>query len=91
MGSKEARHVRVRLPAAGREDPAQMQALRLPVAKPFSPGAGVALFPIASFARYELSTTPAEINRKDLSREVVVSANLDRLPLGRSRTGLLRR
>jgi HAE1 family hydrophobic/amphiphilic exporter-1 len=78
----EARNVRVRLPAGAREDAAQMQALRLAVAKPSSSGLVPVLFPIESFARYELSTTPAEINRRDLSREVVVSGNLDRLPLG---------
>jgi hydrophobic/amphiphilic exporter-1 (mainly G- bacteria), HAE1 family len=78
----EARHVRVRLPAEGREDARQMQALRLAVAKPSAPGLGPVLVPLANLARYELSTTPAEINRRDLSREVVVSANLDRLPLG---------
>jgi hydrophobic/amphiphilic exporter-1 (mainly G- bacteria), HAE1 family len=78
----EARHVRVRLPAAAREDASQMRAFRLAVSRPAAPGPGPVLVPIASLARYELSTTPAEINRRDLSREVVVSANLDRLPLG---------
>jgi HAE1 family hydrophobic/amphiphilic exporter-1 len=78
----EARHVRVRLPADGREEAAQMQALRLAVARPFAPKPGPVIVPLASLARYELSTMPAEINRRDLSREVVVSANLDRLALG---------
>ena len=71
----EARDVFVRLPADRRRDPAAVQALRLSV-----PGAG--LVPVGSIARYELSTTPSEINRMDLSREVVVSGNTDGLPLG---------
>ena len=29
-----------------------------------------------------MSTTPSEINRQDLTRQVVISANLDNLPLG---------
>jgi len=78
----EARHVRVRLPAGAREDEAQMRAFRLAVTRSPAAAPGASLVPIASLARYELSTTPAEINRRDLSREVVVSANLDRLPLG---------
>ncbi|MBE3076117.1 MAG: efflux RND transporter permease subunit, partial [Actinobacteria bacterium] len=73
--SGEARDVLVRLPPDRRRDPGAVQALRLAV-----PGAG--LIPVGSLARYELSTTPSEINRIDLSREVVVSANMDGLPLG---------
>ncbi len=74
----EARDVRVRLPAWLRQDPGQLEKLRLAVMRPTGPE----LIPVGSVARYELSTTPSEINRTDLSREVVVSANLDGLPLG---------
>ncbi|HEX7018909.1 MAG TPA: efflux RND transporter permease subunit, partial [Gemmatimonadaceae bacterium] len=74
----EARNVRVRLPAPLRRDPAQLQQLRLAVPR----RTGTELIPVGSVARYELSTTASEINRTDLSREVVVSANLDALPLG---------
>ncbi len=74
----EARDVRVRLPADLRQNPEQIEKLRLSVPR----DAGAQLIPVGSIARYELSTTPAEINRMDLSREVVVSANLDGLPLG---------
>ena len=74
----EARNVRVRLPASLRQDPAQLQKLRLAVTRPTGPE----LITIGSIARYELSSTPSEINRMDLSREVVVGANLDGLPLG---------
>ena len=71
----EARDVRVRLPADRRRDAPQIEALRLSVPD-------VGLIPVGSLARYELSTTPSEINRMDLSREVVVSGNMDGLPLG---------
>ncbi|HSL22868.1 MAG TPA: efflux RND transporter permease subunit [Vicinamibacterales bacterium] len=72
----ESRDVRVRLPASLRQNPTQVEALRLPLRR------GDALATLGSIARYELSTTPSEINRRDLSREVVVGANLDGLPLG---------
>jgi hydrophobic/amphiphilic exporter-1 (mainly G- bacteria), HAE1 family len=74
----EARDVRVRLPPELRQDARHVEQLRLAVLRPTGP----TLIPIGSVARYELSTTPSEINRTDLSREVVVSANLDGLPLG---------
>ncbi|TAK17074.1 MAG: RND transporter [Acidobacteria bacterium] len=77
----EARQVRIRLPAADREDATQLAALQLSLRRP-SAADGSVLLPIQSLARYELGTTPSEINRRDLSREAVVSANLDRLPLG---------
>ena len=74
----ESRDVRVRLPAEGRRDAEQVQALRLAVAGKD----GLRLISVGSVARYELSTTPSEINRMDLSREVVVSGNMDGMPLG---------
>jgi HAE1 family hydrophobic/amphiphilic exporter-1 len=37
---------------------------------------------VGEVARYSLSDTPSEINRQALTREVVISANLDGLPLG---------
>lgn len=78
----EARNIRVRLPADRRLDASQIEQLRLAVPRMMLPGNGASLVPLANVARYELSTTPAEINRVDLSREVTVSANLDGLPLG---------
>jgi hydrophobic/amphiphilic exporter-1 (mainly G- bacteria), HAE1 family len=72
--------VRVRLPAALRQDMAAIERLRVAVAGGGVPSA--ALVPIGSVARYELGTTPSEIGRMDLSRQVVVSGNLDGLPLG---------
>ncbi len=74
----EMRNVRVRLPASLRQDARHVEQLRLAVLRPDGP----ALIPVGSVARYELNATPSEINRLDLSREVVVSANLDGLPLG---------
>ncbi len=75
----EARNVRVRLPADLRQNAGQIQELRLAVIRP---GLGSTLVPVGSVARYTLSTAPSEINRMDLSRQVVVSGNLDGLVLG---------
>lgn len=74
----EAVNVRVRLPLDLRQDIAQVGDLRLSV-----PGEnGVSLVPLADLVRFERSSSPSEINRRDLARQVVVSANLDHLPLG---------
>ncbi len=40
------------------------------------------MVPLGDLVSYQRKTTPSEINRQDLSREVVLSANLDKLPLG---------
>ncbi|HEY6096500.1 MAG TPA: efflux RND transporter permease subunit, partial [Candidatus Deferrimicrobium sp.] len=75
----DAVNVRVRLPVPGRRDPSQVERVRLAVNR--GPE-GVALVPLGEVARYSLSDTPSEINRQALTREVVLSANLDGLPLG---------
>jgi HAE1 family hydrophobic/amphiphilic exporter-1 len=75
----DAVNVRVRLPLALREDVAQVRRLELSVQKP---GLGPVLIPLGDLLHYERQTTPSEIDRQDLSRQVVISANLDRLPLG---------
>ncbi|MBW6504869.1 efflux RND transporter permease subunit [bacterium] len=75
----DAVNVRVRLPVPMRRDPSQVEGVRLAVNR--GPE-GVALVPLGEVARYSLSDTPSEINRQALTREVVISANLDRLPLG---------
>jgi HAE1 family hydrophobic/amphiphilic exporter-1 len=67
--------VRVRLPESLRADVGQIEALRLGV------GAS-SLVPLGDLLHYEMSTAPSQIDRQDLSREVIVSANLDGLPLG---------
>ena len=75
----DAVDVRVRLPEALREDPAQVEQLRLSVAKPVGPPA---LIPLGGLTTYERTDTPREIDRRDLSRQVVISANLQGLALG---------
>jgi len=75
----DAVNVRVRLPLTMRRDPSQVERVRLAVNR--GPE-GVALVPLGEVARYSLSDTPSEINRQALTREVVLSANLDGLPLG---------
>ncbi|HSK08307.1 MAG TPA: efflux RND transporter permease subunit, partial [Vicinamibacterales bacterium] len=74
----EAVAVRVRLPQPLRADVAQVGDLKLTVA-----GAqGIALVPLADLVKFTRATSPAEINRRDLTRQVTVDANLDKLPLG---------
>ncbi len=75
----DAVNVRLRLPAGERQDPSHIQRIYLAVLR--SPS-GPAMIPLSDLVTYRLSTTPSEINRTDLSREVVVSANLDGLALG---------
>jgi HAE1 family hydrophobic/amphiphilic exporter-1 len=71
--------VRVRLPLAMRQDPSQVERLRLAVNRGTG---GMSLVPLSELLSYDLSNTPSEINRQDLTRQVVISANLDGLPLG---------
>ena len=75
----DAVNVRVRLPLALRQDPTQVERIRLAVPKPNAPPA---LVPLGNVVNYGMSTTPSEINRQDLTRQVVITANLDDLPLG---------
>ncbi len=71
--------VRLRLPAEARRAPEQVEALQLTV--PDERGR-VALVPLAQLARHERRSSPSEIVREQLTRQVVVSANLDGVPLG---------
>lgn len=75
----DAIDVRVRLPEQLRRNPAQLNDLRLVVHGLLGK---YALIPLSNVVNCTMSNTPSEINRYDLLREVVVSANLDRLPLG---------
>jgi len=75
----DAVDVRVRLPLSLRQDPSQVERMRLAVRKAGEP---TALVPLGEVAAYSMSTTPSEIDRQDLTRQVVISANLDGLPLG---------
>ena len=75
----DAVDVRVRLPESLRLDPAQVSNLNVSVAD----GAGGSrLIPLANLVTTRTSASPTEINRRDLSRQVTVSANLDNLPIG---------
>ena len=74
----EAVNVRVRLPQALRGTVNQVSDLKISV-----PGArGPALVPLADLVTFTRATSPAEISRRDLARQVTVDANLDGLPLG---------
>lgn len=75
----EAVDVRLRLPAQARRGPEQVEELQLAVPKAWG---GSTLVPLAQLARAERRASPAEIVREQLSRQVVVSANLDGVPLG---------
>jgi HAE1 family hydrophobic/amphiphilic exporter-1 len=75
----DAVDVRVRLPEYLRQDPSQVQDLRLTVQGRTQPPA---LMSLRNIATYDVSDSPSEINRQALTREVVVSANLDGIPLG---------
>ncbi len=75
----DAVDVRVRLPIALRQDPSQVERLRLAVNRS---GGGASLAPMGDLMSYGMSNTPSEINRQNLTRQVVISANLDGLPLG---------
>jgi hydrophobic/amphiphilic exporter-1 (mainly G- bacteria), HAE1 family len=75
----DAVNVRVRLPNSLRQDLSQVERLRLAVQKP---GNSPALIPLGELVSYSMQPTPSEIDRQDLARQVVISANLDGLPLG---------
>jgi HAE1 family hydrophobic/amphiphilic exporter-1 len=75
----DAIDIRVRLPLALRQDPSQVEQLRLSVHQPVG---SPALVPLGGLATYEMTDTPSEITRQDLSRQVVVSANLEGIALG---------
>ncbi|ACM19310.1 efflux pump, RND family, inner and outer membrane proteins [Geotalea daltonii FRC-32] len=75
----DAVDVRVRLPENLRQNPGQVRDLKISVPD----GAGsTKLVPMSAITSYEVAATPSEINRRDLSRQVTVSANLDNLPIG---------
>jgi HAE1 family hydrophobic/amphiphilic exporter-1 len=76
----EAREVRVRLPEALRQDPRQIEGLRIA-------GAG-GLVPLGEILSHEIAATPAEINRKDLVREVKISADVDGIAIGTASTAI---
>jgi len=75
----DAVNLRVRLPLPLRQQPEQAERLNLVVRKS---GDAPSLIPLGALVTYQRSATPAEINRQDLTREVVISANTDGMPLG---------
>jgi hydrophobic/amphiphilic exporter-1 (mainly G- bacteria), HAE1 family len=75
----DAVNVRVRLPLSLRQDLSHVKGLHLAFQKP---GSAATLVRLGELVSYEMRPTPSEINRQDLSREVVISSNLDNLPLG---------
>jgi HAE1 family hydrophobic/amphiphilic exporter-1 len=75
----EAVDVRLRLPLDLRQDITQVGDLKLAVPVKDGPPA---LIPISDLVRVQRTSSPTEIDRQDLVRQVVLSANLDHLPLG---------
>ncbi len=75
----DAVDVRVRLPETLRRNPGQIANLKVSV--PGGSGAN-RLVPLSSIMTTEVAASPTEINRRDLARQVTVSANLDDLPVG---------
>ncbi|MBF0526579.1 MAG: efflux RND transporter permease subunit, partial [Deltaproteobacteria bacterium] len=75
----DAVNLRVRMPGELRQDPNNLNRLYVTVSKS---GAKSVLVPLQEIVSYELHNTPSEISRQELTRQVVVSANLDNLPLG---------
>ncbi len=80
----EAVNVRVRLPQDLRGTVAQVADLKVT-----APSAmGTALVPLADLVSFTRSASPAEVSRRDLSRQVTVDTNLDGLPLGTAGTAV---
>jgi hydrophobic/amphiphilic exporter-1 (mainly G- bacteria), HAE1 family len=75
----DAVDVRVRLPEGLRRDLTQVGRLNLKV--PQQEGAA-GLIPLGDLIRSRQSATPSEINRRDLTRQVTLSANLDGIDMG---------
>jgi hydrophobic/amphiphilic exporter-1 (mainly G- bacteria), HAE1 family len=75
----EAVDVRVRLPFDLRQDVSQVGDLRVAVPVPNGPPT---LMPISDLVTAQRTVSASEINRRDLARQAVVSANLEDLPLG---------
>ncbi|HEY6008706.1 MAG TPA: efflux RND transporter permease subunit, partial [Geobacteraceae bacterium] len=72
--------VRVRLPEKMRADMAQVENLRVSVPAR-TPGGAPGMLPLGEFIRHEMKATPSQIDRGDLSRQVVISANPQGIPL----------
>ncbi|TAL15549.1 RND transporter [bacterium] len=77
----DAVDVRVRLPENLRGDMETIGRLRI-AAPGQGTGGSTALVPLGGLISYNMEKTPSQIDRQDLSRQVVISANLDGLPIG---------
>ncbi|MFH0730198.1 MAG: efflux RND transporter permease subunit [Pseudomonadota bacterium] len=75
----DALDVRVRLPENLRRDLAHVGQLNLNVPQPEG---AAGLIPLGDLIRSRQSATPSEINRRDLTRQVTLSANLDGIDMG---------
>ncbi|HQB38622.1 MAG TPA: efflux RND transporter permease subunit [Deltaproteobacteria bacterium] len=75
----DAVDVRVRLPQTMRQNPSQVLDLKVSVV---TADGSPRLVPLASLTSAVTAASPTEINRRDLSRQITVSANLDDLPIG---------
>ena len=75
----DAVDVRVRLPERLRQNPSQVRDLNISVQ---DGNGGTKLLPLGSLVSTVVAASPTEINRRDLARQVTVSANLDNLPIG---------
>ncbi|MDD2856204.1 MAG: efflux RND transporter permease subunit, partial [Desulfuromonadaceae bacterium] len=75
----DAVNLRVRMPADLRQNAAQV--LDLNISVPDGNG-GINLIPLSSITNTIVAASPTEINRRDLARQVTISANLDQLPIG---------
>ncbi|NVN98123.1 MAG: efflux RND transporter permease subunit [Geobacteraceae bacterium] len=75
----DAVNIRVRLPEAMRNNPSQIGNLKVSVADATG---NTRLIPLANLVTLRTAASPTEINRRDLARQITVSANLDNLPIG---------
>jgi len=75
----DAVDVRVRLPDYLRQNPSQVAGLKISVT---DASGNAKLIPLSSVTSTISAASPTEINRRDLARQITVSANLDNLPIG---------
>lgn len=71
--------IRIRLPFDLRQDLSQVEDLRI-ASK--GDGSRLSLVPLGELVRYERNPTPSQIDRRDLRRQVVISANFEGVALG---------
>jgi HAE1 family hydrophobic/amphiphilic exporter-1 len=82
----DAVDVRVRLPQDLRQDPRQVEDLRMSVRKVMAP---TALVSLDGIVKHEMTNSPSAISRQDLSRQVTITANLDGAALGTAKKQII--